>query len=316
MMYPKASILGLLMATFTAAFAQNAEFCNLAVVSQRVSPNTKVCDSKRVAEMARQGHVYEQNQMGLAATLVVGPGSDIKNAVEWFQKAAQRGYAPAQVNLAVLYLNGWGVSQNYGIAQRWFREAADRHFAPAYYNLGEMYFKGMGVPQDNAEALRFFRLAAEAGDSYAQTNLGYMYDRGLSVKSDLATAAQWYRRAADAGNPLAQSNLADLYARGESVPHDEAMAFHLFQQAAQKGHTGAQIQVAYRLASGVGTSKNEESALTWVTAAVLAGDNRGQDLLQSLQLQLKPDQVKRAREAAANLRASAEITAKAAILQP
>src|SRR3569833_231156 len=104
------SVLGfLLVVGSVAANAGGPETCNLAVVSRELPRDTKVCDAKTVTELARQGHVYEQNQLGLAAMLVVSPGVDLKTAAQWFQKSAERGYAPAQVNLAVLYVNGWGV---------------------------------------------------------------------------------------------------------------------------------------------------------------------------------------------------------------
>jgi hypothetical protein len=311
----KVALASLLLVTAAVAYA-DPEPCNLAVVSRELPAKTKVCDSQTVAALARQGHVYEQNQLGLAAMLVVGPNVDLKTAAEWFQKSAEHGYAPAQVNLAVLYVNGWGVSRNYAAAQLWLRRAADAHYAPAYFNLGQLYFKGIGVRQDYAEALRFFQLGVDAGDSYSQTNLAYIYDRGLGVAQDVNAAVRWYSKAADAGNAMAQSNLADLYSHGEGVTRDEAMAFRLFQKAAEQGHTGAQIQVAYRLAEGVGTSKDPRAALTWVTAAVSSGDNRGQELLHTLQLQLKPSEIKRSQQVAADLRQKSATTAKAALFQP
>ena len=131
----------LLLAGSAIAHAASPEQCNLAFVSSQLPKSETVCDSKTVADLAKQGHVYEQNQMGLASMLVIGPDADVATAVHWFEKSAQNGYAPAQVNLAVLYINGWGVPQNFGIAQRWLREAAAQHFAPAYYNLGELYLE-------------------------------------------------------------------------------------------------------------------------------------------------------------------------------
>src|SRR5581483_8371088 len=125
----KAALASLLLLAAVAAQASDPEPCNLAVVSRELPSKTKVCDSQTVTALARQGHVYEQNQLGLAAMLVLGPNVDLKTAAQWFQKSAEQGYAPAQVNLAVLYLNGWGVSRNYAAAQLWFRRAADAHYA-------------------------------------------------------------------------------------------------------------------------------------------------------------------------------------------
>ena len=308
--------LPLLILAVAAAHPAWGSPCSLAAVTKMPSASQLVCDTKTVMNLARQGHAFEENQLGMASILAIGPEFDVNEAVGWFEKSASRGYAPAQVNLAVIYANGWGVPQNYGVALRWLREAAEQKYPRAYYNLGELYFKGTGVRQDYPEALRYFRLGAEAGDTAAETNLAYMYDRGLGVEANLATAVAWYRKASDSGDAMAQSNLADLYARGQGVPEDQEMAFRLYQRAALQGHTGAEIQVAYRLSAGQGTKKDLQAAMSWVVAAVSAGDNRGQELLTRLQSQLKPGDVKRARETAANVRSAAEAERRAASFQP
>src|SRR5437588_1507313 len=72
------------------------------------------CNVAELEIAARNGQVYAQNQLGLFSVLIVEKGTDIRQARQWFEKAARRGYAPAQVNLAVTYMNGWGTEQNYG----------------------------------------------------------------------------------------------------------------------------------------------------------------------------------------------------------
>ena len=290
--------------------------CAIAVYNRNLPPNTTTCDRLTVHQLAAQGRVFEQNQMGLATVILTGPNADAGEALSWFKKAADRGYAPAQVNLAVLYANGWGTPRNYGAALRWLHEAAYRKYAVAYFNLGELYFKGAGVKQDFAEARHYFQLGAEAGDSYSQTNLAYLYDRGLGVSRDLATSIHWYSIAAAAGNPMAESDLADLYYKGEGVPQDQTRAAHLYQQAAEQGHTGAQIQFAYRLAEGIGVAKDPEAALAWVTAAQAAGDSRGEELLRSLRALLRPADVDRAGAHGRELHAKAEMVLRRSQFQP
>jgi len=122
---------GTLLLAVPEAWAQSAptEQCSLAVVSRWVGADRRVCDSKIVHEMALRGQAFEQNQMGIASVLAIGPDYSAKEALTWFGQAAQRGYAPAQVNLAVIHINGWGTPVNYGAALRWLRSAADHeHF--------------------------------------------------------------------------------------------------------------------------------------------------------------------------------------------
>jgi len=299
------------------AAGPQTEQCSLAVMTrQRLGAGTRVCDVPTVRSLAKHGHVFEQNQMGMVSMLALRPGYDAAEAVKWFEQAAVRGYAPAQVNLAVMYINGWGVKQNYGAALQWMNQAAKQKYARAYYNLGILYQQGNGVRQDNAEALRFFRLGAEGGDSSAQTNLGYMYDKGLGVERDLSIAVRWYRTAANKSNALAQNNLADMYLRGEGVPQDDAEAFQLSQRAATQGQTGARIKLAYMYSSGRGVERDLATAYSWVAAADAAGDRRGDDLMRNLESQLTKVQIAQGKERAAKLNAEGEGEVMARALEP
>ena len=295
--------------------SKSTEQCSLAVVSRLIPSSAKVCDSATVLRLAHGGRVYEQNQLGIASVLAIGPDFSAREALGWFQKSAMNGYAPAQVNLAVMYANGWGSPQNYGVALRWLRAASEQHYPRAEYNLGILYMQGTGVRQDYHEAFRWFQRAADAGDTSAQTNLGYLYDRGLGVTADAAAAVSWYTKAAKAGDPLGQYNLADMYLRGEGVAQNDAQAFSWFQKAAAKGQTGARIKLAYMYAQGRGTKPDPEYAYSLLISASQAGDNRGRELLNSIERSLSPEQMNgaKARAAANSQSASAPLTTVTAL---
>jgi len=248
-------------------------------------------------------------QMGIASALVLAPGRTLLDARQRFEKAARKGYAPAQVNLGVLYLYGCGVSRNYGAALYWLTSAADQGSSRAHTNLGILYFQGWGVKQDFGEALRHFRAAANGGDEGAIVNLGYMNDNGLGTPVDHAAAAAWYRQAAERGDPLAQNNLADLYLRGEGLPQNDALAFAWFEKAAASGNTGARIKLGYMYMSGRATRKEPEAAYAWILAASLAGDHRGIEYLLRLESQLSSAQLEQAKRRAKQLRSTGEAPA-------
>jgi uncharacterized protein len=85
---------------------------------------------------------------------------DDKQAIAWYHKAAEQGYAEAQNNLGVMYANGKGSAQDDKQAAYWFRKAAEQGEAIAQFNLGGMYFNGTGVPKDYAQAYLWTSLAA------------------------------------------------------------------------------------------------------------------------------------------------------------
>jgi TPR repeat protein len=241
------------------------------------------CDVRALQASAKEGQVYAQNQLGLVSAMITGPGTGIRQARTWFEKAAHRGYAPAQVNLAVTYINGWGGEQNYGAALYWLNAAAKQGSSAAYANLGILYMNGWGVRRDYAEARKYLELAAKAGDSGAASNLGYLYDGGLGVMQDYSAAARWYRTAAEKGNALGQNNLADLYLRGQGVQQSYSAAARWFEKAAHQGHTGARIKFGFLLMHGMGVQKDTFAAYSWILAASKAGDHRGDEYLPALQ---------------------------------
>ena len=70
-----------------------------------------------------------------------------------------------------MYNEGIGTPQNYPEAVRWYRKAAEQGYAPAQFNLGNAYYNGERVRQDKSEGISWIRKAARQGDSYAQSAL-------------------------------------------------------------------------------------------------------------------------------------------------
>jgi len=263
-----------------------------------------VCDSRAVEELALSGQAFTENQMGAESALVLAPGRTIRDARKCFEKAARQGDSSAQVNLAVLYLNGWGVQKNYGTALYWLNAAAQQNNPRAHTNLAILYMNGLAVRQDDQEAMRHLQFAAGMGDASAMVDLGYLYDSGLGTAKNQAEAAKWYRLAAEQGDALGQNNLADLYLRGEGVPQNDAIALQWFQKAAQQGNTAARIKLGYLFASGRAGRVDPEAAYAWILAAQLAGDRRGDQYLPQLEKQLTAEQLAHARKHAQELLAA------------
>ena len=67
----------------------------------------------------------------------------------------------AQYYVAMMYLQGNGVGQNYEEAAKWFRKASEQRIKQAQYRLAELYMKGRGVPKDYEYAYAWYRVGAE-----------------------------------------------------------------------------------------------------------------------------------------------------------
>ena len=123
-------------------------------------------------------------------------------AAKWYRKAADQGYATAQLNLGYMYGKGLGVLKDAAEEVNWYRKAADQGHAKAHFNLGIMYGKGDGVLKDATEAAWWYRKAADQGDATAQLSLGYMYGKGLGVLKDNILAHMWFNIAATKGHKM------------------------------------------------------------------------------------------------------------------
>lgn len=131
---------------------------------------------------AATGHPYGQFGMGVLSDVgvAVEVDQDDAQAVAWYRKAAEQGYARAQNSLGLMYANGRGVEQDDTQAVAWYRKAAEQGDAVAQLNLGLMYADGRGVEQDDNQALVWYRKAAEQGDADAWRDLWSLYVTGGS----------------------------------------------------------------------------------------------------------------------------------------
>ncbi len=66
-----------------------------------------------------------------------------------------------------MYLSGYGVEKDPKQAVGWFQRAAEQGNAKAQSNVGQMYADGTGVEKDLVKADQWLTLAAQQGESTA-----------------------------------------------------------------------------------------------------------------------------------------------------
>ena len=284
--------LSLPLNTFAASSKESNNACALKQVYDSVQHLGHVCDEATVRKRALAGHLFEQNQLGIAAVLDSTARSG--EAVFWFEKAARKGYGSSQANLGLLYLFGWGAPPNYPRALYYLRLAADQGIVSANFGMGFLFAHGKGVQTDYAEAVRYFLAAANKNYAPAQASLAYHYELGLGVEQDLQKAASWYRKAAENGDAQAQRSLAHMYVYGIGVKPDEKEAFKWSQKAAKQGDLEARVNLAYMFLNGKGTAKDLESAYIWLKAATADGFEGGKTDMDRIEQQLSSEQIARA----------------------
>ena len=123
-------------------------------------------------------------------------------------KAAEKGLALAQNNLAVLYTKGEGVPKDLNEAVRWYRRAADQGLPLALKNLGALSASGNAPELKAEEARLFYEQAAERGDAGAAVALGHSHLHPFpGASGDSESAVYWFTFAASKGCMEAYSNI-------------------------------------------------------------------------------------------------------------
>ena len=199
---------------------------------------------------------------------------DYTNAFEWFEKAANQGFAEAQCSLGWMYENGEGIPQDGQKAVKWYKKAVEQGDKKAAYNLGVIYGIGKLIDKDATRAVRWFKEAAEKGLIEAAYNLGEMYERGDDIPMDKVEAVKWYKKAADQGYARAAYSLAHMYSCGEGTEQSYPNAIKFFEKAAEKGYEDAEYNLGVIYHHVWVTGNDYNKAVKWYKKAVEQGDKK------------------------------------------
>lgn len=216
---------------------------------------------------------------------------DAQRAAEWFTKLALQDHPSAQLELAMLYLQGSGVEQDASQALHWMEcakangdEAAFTHAETcstivtlqnsvnegdlqAAAALAKEYMRlGLAMDEDNG----FFGLcldlaskAAEADIPEAFWVLAQVCENGLGVDEDFEKALGYYRRGSELGHAACQHSLGCLYLQGDYLISDMDQGFALCMEAAEKGYAPAMQTIGRCYQFGDGVESSMKTALEW-----------------------------------------------------
>lgn len=268
-------------------------------------------------QRAEAGNSGAQYEIGLEAE----QKQDYREAFKWFQLAAKQGLDGAQVDLAYLYVTGFGANRDLEQAAHWYSLAAAQGNPNGEYSLGICYLHGEGIEQNSTLARKWISSALLHGDGARSTNaMGLTYE--LDPETELTEALKWYGKAADMGYGEAQYNvcrltaqglvspddypraikwcstlaesgdawgeygLALIYEQGVGMPPDLKKAAEWYKKSAEQGHPPAQLAIAAMYAKGEGMQQNLIEAYMWAAIAGAYKHPAARDLLDALTAQM------------------------------
>jgi len=172
--------------------------------------NEEVALTRTIRHFAHQGDPDAQTKLGWSFSNGVGTKISHREAVYWYQKAAEQDYAKGQYNLGIAYKSGIGIKRDYEKAYHWLSLAAKQGQPNSKSALGQLYYKGNGVEQSYSKAKKLYEEAINLGLTYPYSNLGYMYEKGEGVELSIDKAVEYYKKAAVDNNEYALKALKRL----------------------------------------------------------------------------------------------------------
>ena len=172
---------------------------------QRAAEAGNILGARMLGNLYRQAYVVEK---------------DISKSIEWYTKAYEMGDLSSGYALSSIYRYGGdrdGAEQFPEKAAAILQELAEKGYVPAQTELADLYMSGEGVPWDSAKAFEWYLKAAAQDDAYAQYQLAEMFAYGLSgsdykplIEENRDLAKAFLTRAAENGYPGAKDALVGL----------------------------------------------------------------------------------------------------------
>lgn len=86
---------------------------------------------------------------------------------------------------------------HYTAAREIWEGLAAKGNTTAMINLANLFQQGQGVTEDQKKATALVLQAAEAGDARAQYEMGIAYEKGHAVERDIEKASAWLKKSSD-----------------------------------------------------------------------------------------------------------------------
>ena len=230
-------------------------------------------------ERAKEGNLEAQKDLAMAYVRGDEIEQNYEEAFKWYKAAAEQGDADAQNSLYNRYAKGEGVEQNSEEAMKWLHRSADQGHELAYYNLGFEYSSGVLVKKNELEAIKWYKKAVKKDVIEAYYQLGFLYTYGDTIKEDYKSAREYYELAGGSWNGEAQNELGILHFNGLGIPKDDAKAFLYFQLAAENGSPEGMYNLGAMYDNGFGTKRNRKFATQWFKKSCEAGYEKACEML-------------------------------------
>jgi len=146
-------------------------------------------------------------------------------ALSYMKKAADLDMEKAQIALAEWYYFGdKGIPVDYKEALKYYERAAEKGNPLAENAIGGIYYEGLGVPSDQKKGAEYIQRAANKGMTRAQVHLADILLIGDILPKNKIEALKWLFRANVQGEVTARVTLRNLLSGITEVEISQALA--------------------------------------------------------------------------------------------
>lgn len=177
------------------------------------------------------------------------PSPDPDKAVFWWKSAADAGDIPSLLLVARFYEGQFGFAELKDLkeAMEFYRKAADLGAPGAMASYGSRLLSGDESVRDEDKGREWIKKAIDAKEINGFLVLG---DFEENVKKDLEAALAAYERGKDAGQIDCMLRAADFYIEGKAGEKDVERGVSVLKEAAESGSAVANFKLAVMELSG------------------------------------------------------------------
>lgn len=163
----------------------------------------------------------------------------ISQACQYFRMAMNKDYIDSYRVYGVMFENGWSVLKNVRYALDYYQKAIDKGSVLAATNLATVLFEGdddRNLKRNISEAARLFKSAADGKENISRVNYGYLLKNGIGVLKNYDESCRYLKLAADDGDVNAMIEYAKLLEERKNIGNNQEKARDYYQMAADKNN--------------------------------------------------------------------------------
>ena len=200
-------------------------------------------------------------------------GSKGELARSYYEHAASLGMNDALVKLGDVYREGLLVPEGAAKAFELYEKALELKVPLAYSRVGDSLVRGNGVKPDVPRGLSLLGVAAENGNYSAARLLGDFFSNSDYTKRDVSKAIDFYQIAGRSGDGLAYLRLGELYRDGKFVSKDNKKALFYISKAVELGDKRAEVILGQSHIQGkFGSLSSKQKGVKLISNARMKGE--------------------------------------------